>query len=169
MAQKKRGAAGARRSKFGGPQGAVCTALTGGDLSREAIAQALDGLNSAQISSALNNAKSQGRVIWIEKDQVFRLTAAGREWVAAVTGGTTEETPKTTKRSAGRSKAHARQRAAKEQPQESEGSDTSPPAFRCGVMSDGCFFITKDGIGIELDAGEHAQMLAYLERMAVES
>lgn len=169
MAQKKRGAAGATRSKRGGPQMEICQLLATGDHAREAIASALPRLQAAQISSALNNSKSQGRIAWIEKEQVYRLTAAGKEWVGAAADGD-DQAPatKTTKRSAGRSKAHARQRAAKEQPQEPEGSDTSPPAFRCGVMSDGCFFITKDGNAIELDAGEHAQMLAYLERMAVE-
>jgi hypothetical protein len=33
-------------------------------------------------------------------------------------------------------------------------------------MSDGCFFISKEGVTLELDADEHKQMLHYLERMA---
>lgn len=44
----------------------------------------------------------------------------------------------------------------------------TPATFRCAVYSDGSFSLSKAGQQIELDAAEHAQMLRYLERMAVD-
>lgn len=166
--KKRNGAARARKSTRGSPQLVICQALLEEDLSREAIAEKCSDLTASQISSALQNAKKLGRIAWIEKSQTFRLTATGKEWLAAAAGeAPPEEAPETPKRGAGKRGAHRRPRRAK-----SEEVDTSPPAgggestYRCAVMSDGCFFLTKDGVTIELEPDEHAGMLRYLERMA---
>ena len=160
--RKLNGAARAKNSKRGSPQLSVCTLLLQEDLGRDALAEKLSDLTSAQISSALNNSKGQGRIAWIEKDQVYRLTTAGKEWVGGAGG---EPAPK--RRKAGTKKAHTR-KAKKPAVQ----VDTSPPeqesesTFRCAVMSDGSFFISRDETAIELTPQEHAHMLRYLERMA---
>lgn len=149
-----------------GPQLLVCRALLEEDQTRTALAAALPDLTSAQISGALNNAKAHDRIVWIESDQAFRLTKAGREWLAP----TESAAPPERKTRAAKTRGSAHQRRARKP---SKKVDTSPTddeaAFRCAVISDGAFFISKDGVVIELDAGEHRQMLDYLERMAVQA
>lgn len=172
--RKKAGAKRTRKANKGGsPQLQICSALLEhGHLSREQIAEACSDLNGAQISSALNNAKSHGRVEYVEYDEagkVFQLTKVGKAWIATAIGEQPPEEAAPKKRgAAGRSKAHARRgRKVKEEatePPAAEDEDT--PSFRCAVMSDGCFFIAKDGNTIELEPEEHKQMLHYLERMA---
>lgn len=168
MAQRN-GAARSRKSAGGSPQLQICTALLQNDLERDAIPAAVPGLSAAQISSALHTAKSHKRVK--VKDGAYTLTPAGRAWVEAAGGGE-PAAPAKPERAAGtkRSAAHRRHRRAR-RPEPSAGEvDTSPTdaaaTFRCAVMSDGCFFITKDGTTIELEPEEHKQMLHYLERMA---
>lgn len=172
MVTKKKGAARARKSKQGNPQRLVCGALLQhGELSREAIAEALTELTSAQISSALNNAKSHKRVAWAESKQTYSLTAAGKEWLGAADPAAAQEPAASKTRGGRKTTAHRRGRAAAKE----ANLDTSPPTneveeevsdFRCAVLSDGCFFISKDGAVIELTVKEHRQMLAYQERMA---
>jgi hypothetical protein len=110
-AKKKRAP---RKNSSGSPQLQICSALLQNDLARDAIAQALPDLTTAQISSALNNAKSHGRVAWIEKDQVYRLTKTGKAWVAAATG--TEEPAAPTAGKTRRKGGHRRGRTAKARP-----------------------------------------------------
>lgn len=176
MPKKKRAA---RAANHGGPQIQICSALAQhGELTREALAEALPDLTGMQISSALNNARANKRVVWVDKKQVYRLTGIGEEWVGrAGRDGPTTETPPEPAPAAADKPAQRRARSARAM----QPVDTSPqpdqlwiagvpteidPTFRCAVMSDGCFFITKGGKEIELTSEEHAQMLHYLERMA---
>lgn len=160
--KKKRAA---RKSSGGSPQLQICSALLQfGTMPREALAAWGEevGLAAAQISSALNNAKSLGRLI--KGDDGYELTEDGRAWLAAA--GVEPAPEKSTRRST-RKTAHRRGRTKREKvdthPAEEETADAT---FRCAVMSDGCFFISKEGQILELTADEHRQMLHYLERMA---
>lgn len=158
-----------RKSRNGTPQLQVCSALLQNDLSREAIAEACSGLGSAQISSALNNAKAHGRIAWIEKDGVYRISKAGKEWVSAA-GDTDQAEAKPVRRATAHKTAHRRRKPAQRSevdtsPNE-EAQDTADATFRCAVMSDGCFFVSKEGLILELTKEGHMQMLRYLERMA---
>jgi hypothetical protein len=161
-------------TKFGGPQVAVCKLLAEGDLDRDAIAAKLPALTSAQVSSALNNSKTQGRIVWIDKDQVYRLTAAGKEWVAGMADGKTTSA-KGHRRGGGAARKKATKARRAKRATVAKEVDTSPrddaeeATFRCGVMSDGAFFLSKGEVAIELDKEEHAEMLRYLERMAEEA
>lgn len=167
METKQPSAGKARTYKEGAsPQQTLCALLRDhGDMTREAIGVALTTLTSAQVSSALNNSKSKGRIVFIEKAQAWRLTKEGKDWVGDVAAPAGDEAPK--RKRAAKKTAHRRgtKRAAP-----AREVDTSPadeePSFRCGVLSDGAFHISKDDTSIELDAEEHAQMLRYLERMA---
>ncbi|MCC2673077.1 MAG: hypothetical protein K0R58_24 [Ramlibacter sp.] len=171
---KKRAARGAQKDALP-PQVQICMALrAGGDLTRNALAEHCSDLTSAQISQALHYmaAKDRVQVVKVAVDgrivKTFRLTKAGTAWLQAATDGEAPvEKEPARKKSAGRGRAHAR----KPRKPKAEEVDTSPAeddetTFRCAVLSDGAFFLTKDGTTIELDADEHAQMLHYLERMA---
>jgi hypothetical protein len=168
----------ARKSTGSSPQLQICRVLLlkNRHLSRDGIAEACGELSAAQISSALNNAKAHKRVELVEDEEagkVFRLTKAGAAWVTAATSEQPSHEAKPQKRgAAGRKSAHRRAREPKAQE-----VDTRPPTeeepteatFRCAVMSDGCFFISKGDVSLELTAEEHKQMLHYQERMAVDA
>jgi hypothetical protein len=83
--------------------------------------------------------------------------AAGEE------AGAAEEKP------ARRTRTHRPRRAEVEQVDTSPVVDEAESIFRCAVMSDGCFFVSKEGVTIELEPDEHKQMLHYLERMAIDA
>jgi hypothetical protein len=154
----------APRSGPGSPQVQLCTALLqNGDLTNEQLAKVLPQFNVGQIRGAINNATANERVKL--KGDAHHLTAKGKAWLqaAGIVNPAAAEKP-----------ASPSQKTAAAQPP----VDTTPPSvdtsqagqeptFRCAVMSDGAFFISKGGTHIELDAMEHAQMLHYLERMAV--
>jgi DNA-binding PadR family transcriptional regulator len=159
----KKRAKRARNSSDGSPQLLICSGLLQNDLTREQVAEAFSELSTSQISSALNNAKSHGRIAWIEKDGVYRLTKTGKEWVQAAAGE--ESPPEPTRRKA----AHRRGRAKRDEVDTSPAVDEAESVFRCAVMSDGCFFVSKEGVTIELEPDEHKQMLHYLERMAIDA
>lgn len=142
--------------------------LAGGDLPRGDIGEQLQ-LAPSVLSRNLAKLKDDGLAVVVGDN--FRITKAGRESL-----GTPEDEPAPARKaraaSTGRGKKHAR-RGRKKVEQSAAELDTSPiasakdeDAFRCAVMSDGCFWITKEGTSIELAPAEHAQMLHYLERMA---
>lgn len=153
------------KSGNGTPQLQICSALLQkGPMNRKDLGVFGEevGLSSAQISSALNNAKSHKRVT-CDADGVYGITELGTTWLQAETGE--REPPRTTARA---SRKTARRRAAKR-----KEVDTSPtededdgPTFLCSVISNGSFWLSKGDAEITLTKEEHAEMLHYLERMA---
>jgi DNA-binding PadR family transcriptional regulator len=141
--------------------------LAGGELPKKDIGEKLE-LAASVLYKNLGKLKDDGLVALIGDN--YRITKAGRE---ALGSDATEAKPDRRRGAAGRrSSAHKRmRRAARAQASEvdtsqNEAKETAEATFRCAVMSDGCFFITKEGVSLELNAEEHAQMLHYLERMA---
>jgi hypothetical protein len=157
-----------RKASGASPQFKICAALLAhGNLDRDELLANLDSVTRAQLASALNNAKTHNRIRF-EQDK-FHLTKEGKDWVTGGANLDNQQPPaRKPRKAAGKSAAHRRSQRRAEPMQD---VDTSPPPdaepdFRCAVMSDGAFFISKDGNVIELDADEHRRMLAYLERMA---
>lgn len=157
--RKRKTAARERASSNGSPQLALCQALLQhGDLGRDELSEQLPDITDRQFASALNNAKSKGRIVWLEKGQVFHLTKAGNEWASSAgTAGEESPAPQRKPRAKKTGTTHRRRKATRTKPQAEEEVDTSPtdPSFRCAVMSDGAFFISKGDAVIELDADEH--------------
>jgi hypothetical protein len=168
---------GRARKPNGNPQQVVCCALrAAGHLSRAAIADACSALTATQISQALNYLKKHERVEHVEDGEggkAFQLTEAGEAWLAAALGEQpAQATAKPKRGAAGRSKAHARRPVrTKDAPAEpvaskQAGAPAVDPSFRCAVISDGGFWITKQGVELELTVDEHRHMVRYQERMA---
>lgn len=170
-----------RAANASNPQFQICTVLLAGDRTREELLQDVSATRSA-FNGGLFNAKSAQRVEFIEKTAKYHLTSLGRDWV---TGAAIPAKPKgggkaqvsapsaTSQRTA--SKPAKPGKAAAATPAAAAGAvtvvDTSPqvltpPSFRCAVISDGGFWITKNGVEIELTLDEHRQMVRYQERMA---
>jgi hypothetical protein len=154
-----------RKTSSGSPQLQICSALL---QKRPGTRRHCAGAAGPDHGADLQRAEQREvarRVAWIEKDQVYRLTKTGKDWVAAATG--TEEPAAPTASKPKRKGGHRRGRTAKRKEVDtSPATDEADTTFRCAVMSDGCFFISKEGVTLELDADEHKQMLHYLERMA---
>jgi hypothetical protein len=160
----------------------LSTLMARGDLDPPALIKHT-GLDSKQIGNATYQARIAGQIAWIDKDGVWRITAAGKEWASG--GANLDHQQRAGKTSPARVKTARRQKprrgkdlAPDEQQRagvvavDGRGRPTAPTAtdaprtFRCAIFNDGSFFITKNGTEIELDAGEHKQLLHYLERLA---
>lgn len=170
-----------RAAKPTSPQFQLCALLLDGDRTREELLADVSANRNA-FNQAIFNAKASGRVEFLEKSGKYHLTKVGREWV---TGGATaapaparKAKPRAAAKKVRAAKPHKVAAAAPTaQAPSSTGVtvlDTSPqvltpPSFRCAVISDGGFWLTKNGVEIELTLDEHRQMVRYQERMGVDA
>lgn len=172
--------------------------LAAPSVSRELLARQLPDLDAKQLTQALFNASANGRCQRIDdKDgaQCWTLTGSGRRWITAKLAGDAVPEAKATTSAPPKNKAARRARKApapaqrakpgqKVRQRRAESAALAVPAtslavrefapvversFRCAVFSDGAFHLAKNGQAIDLTAAEHAEMLRYIERMAVEA
>jgi hypothetical protein len=138
----------------------ACVLLSAEDgLEHHGIAEKLDGVKDRQLSNALSNMRTAGRVEKVRGTQRWRLTDKGREWA---TGGANLMN----QRAAGNQAD-----ATEKQPRKTRAVATVPasqlvpvrPSFRCYIASDGTFGIEKGGQKLELALEETRQMLRYLD------
>jgi hypothetical protein len=172
----------------------LCEVLAASDrpLEQPQIVKALSDLTSGQVSSGLWNLSATSRA---KRDNSSRwsITSDGRKWLKAKQSGEEGAKPeaaaaapkkkrgrpaksaapakraKKAKVTEKRPKRAARTPAPRAEPPTPPSNNRAiqlPRTFRCAVFSDGGFMLAKGDMHIELDAAEHRQMLAYIERMA---
>lgn len=176
-----------KATKASSAQFQICSLLMAkGDLTRDELLADVSADRTA-FNNAIFNAKAAGRIVFLEKEGKYRITATGRAWTS---GGANLDnqraspppTKPTRRKGAAKAKAPKAKRQAKTPapgtaPAPAAGAavaTTGPHAFqvvqersfRCAVISDGGFFLAKNGQQIDLTPTEHAEMLRYLDRMA---
>lgn len=167
----------------------LCRALAGSSMHRKALAAVLSDLDTKQLTQNVFMATRDKLVEYYTFDgglRMYRLTTKGRRYVEGAGAADGDNAPAPAAKKARPAKVPAKRAkpGAKMRRRPAETAEIAAPAthlavrefepvversFRCAVFSDGAFHLAKNGQTIDLTAAEHAEMLRYIERMAVEA
>jgi hypothetical protein len=176
MHKKRRAATKAYPARGAGPQFQIACVLLNADATREDLVAKLQDLDAQSLSNALWSLKTKKRASK-DGEGTWSLTPAGRAWA---TGGANLDnqrasaapppSPAAVKRSRREPAVLAQDLSAGEQRRlgvvPAVVEPVARPSFRCAVISDGGFFIEKNGNRIDLEPDESRAMVRYLDRMA---